>query len=136
MESVLYLILPFVFRILDLSYQLEHLFLGCSKSEQASIIQMRIRGWSLEFLVQMRGKQNNSASKQGATQGICQQYLNKLSLIKRYTHKDTQIICKPWISNSNECLIQSVFHQYFFFKTLCPMQRNSSKFDYCNFGVL
>ncbi|XP_022098018.1 integrator complex subunit 4-like [Acanthaster planci] len=71
-------------QILDFSYQLEHLFLGCSKSEQASIIQMRIRGWSLEFLVQLRGKLSNSASKQGATQGTCQQYLNRLGLIKRY----------------------------------------------------
>ncbi|XP_038050789.1 integrator complex subunit 4-like [Patiria miniata] len=71
-------------QILDLSYQLEHLFLGCSVSEQASIMQMRFRGWTLEFLVQLRGKINNSGSKQAATQTACKHYLNRLGLLNRH----------------------------------------------------
>ncbi|XP_071798117.1 integrator complex subunit 4-like [Asterias amurensis] len=71
-------------QILELSYELEHLFLGCSEAEQATIMQMRFRGWTLELLVHLRGKLNNSVSNQLATQSICQQYLQRLTLLHRY----------------------------------------------------
>ncbi|XP_072034056.1 integrator complex subunit 4-like [Amphiura filiformis] len=69
-------------RVLELSHQLEHLFLGCSLQEMASILQLRLRSWTLQLVIQLRGRVTDS-SKSKSTHMVCEQYLQRLTSMHR-----------------------------------------------------
>ncbi|XP_033119537.1 integrator complex subunit 4-like isoform X2 [Anneissia japonica] len=71
-------------KVIDLSYQLEHLFIGCSAQDLASVYQLRLRAITLQLLVQLRGRYVSSVMNKNSIHQQCENYLLKLNILQRY----------------------------------------------------
>ncbi|XP_071952970.1 integrator complex subunit 4-like [Antedon mediterranea] len=71
-------------KVIELSYQLEHLFVGCSAQDLASVYQLRLRAITLQLLVQLRGRSVSGLFSKSNINQQCENYLLKLSTLQRY----------------------------------------------------
>ncbi|XP_071501854.1 integrator complex subunit 4-like [Diadema antillarum] len=70
-------------RVIELSYRLQHLYLGCSESELAQVQQLRLRAWALQLVVQLRGSGGSGSSGASASK-LTQRFLNRASAMQEH----------------------------------------------------
>ncbi|PIK44302.1 putative integrator complex subunit 4 [Apostichopus japonicus] len=70
-------------KVLEMTFKLQHLFIGSSLEEQASIFQARLRAWTLQLIVRLREAMVGGSKKHAPTR-LCEEYLKKLQLVQRH----------------------------------------------------
>ncbi|XP_041482405.1 integrator complex subunit 4-like [Lytechinus variegatus] len=71
-------------RVIELSYRLQHLYVGCSESELAMVQQLRLRAWALQLVVQLRGSSSNSGSSGSSSSHLAQKFLTRASAMQEH----------------------------------------------------
>lgn len=78
---------PAVTQIKELTYELEHLFLGISTEEVALLRQMRLKAEALEFLVEMQQVHNSQSFSVPPPPVLCQSFFNVIQDVRSYLSK-------------------------------------------------
>ena len=73
----------FFLQVIELSYKLQHLYLGCSESEIALVQQLRLRAWALQLVVQLRGSGSNTSSGSSASH-LAQRFLTRATAMQEW----------------------------------------------------
>ncbi|XP_078693226.1 integrator complex subunit 4-like isoform X1 [Branchiostoma floridae x Branchiostoma belcheri] len=70
-------------QMLELTHQMEQLFLGLSSEEVGCVLQMRLKAHTLQLLVDLRGRQAGAKGTKTSSQ-LCELYLQRVTDVQSY----------------------------------------------------
>ncbi|XP_077987926.1 integrator complex subunit 4-like [Glandiceps talaboti] len=71
-------------QVLESTHRMEQLFLGLSGQDTAAIRQLRVRAWTVQLILELRGHTMNRNKGELEPLHLCEKYLNRLNELQRY----------------------------------------------------